>query len=255
MSQFPHNLSVLRRRAGYTQEALAQELEVSRQAVGKWESGQTFPEAATLLALADLLGCTLDQLMREELKDLPAAPEEAPEPETPEAEILEAGISEPESGPALLLQEYSAHMDLFSLQMAGGVGLTLGGVAALLTGCALLGGALAVFPLFICLAGAVYLFITGGIAHSDFRKNFPRPVPAYPTGELSEFRRLFRTGVGVAVAGILGDVALLVVLCILSAPSVTFVLLSVSLFMALMGLCVGLLVYLGLQRAKFSGKG
>lgn len=65
MSYFPENLSLLRRRAGYTQESLAEALNVSRQAVSKWESGQTMPEADKLLALADLLGCTLDQLMRE----------------------------------------------------------------------------------------------------------------------------------------------------------------------------------------------
>ncbi|MDE6107976.1 MAG: helix-turn-helix transcriptional regulator, partial [Oscillospiraceae bacterium] len=59
-NHFPQNLSILRRQAGYTQETLAETLGVSRQAVGKWESGQALPEAATLLTLADLLGCTLD---------------------------------------------------------------------------------------------------------------------------------------------------------------------------------------------------
>ena len=39
MSYFPENLSLLRRRAGYTQESLAEALNVSRQAVSKWESG------------------------------------------------------------------------------------------------------------------------------------------------------------------------------------------------------------------------
>ena len=57
---FPRNLSAFRRKAGYTQEGLAEALGVSRQAVGKWESGQALPEAATLLTLADLLNCSLD---------------------------------------------------------------------------------------------------------------------------------------------------------------------------------------------------
>ena len=39
MSNFPKNLSLLRRRAGYTQESLVEALSVSRQAVSKWESG------------------------------------------------------------------------------------------------------------------------------------------------------------------------------------------------------------------------
>ena len=48
MSTFSNNLPILRRRAGYTQEALAEAAGVSRQAVGKWEAGQSMPEAATL---------------------------------------------------------------------------------------------------------------------------------------------------------------------------------------------------------------
>ena len=59
-NHFPQNLSILRRKAGYTQETLAEALGVSRQAVGKWEAGQALPEAATLLTLADLLGCSLE---------------------------------------------------------------------------------------------------------------------------------------------------------------------------------------------------
>ena len=39
MSIFSQNLPKLRRRAGYTQEGLAEALGVSRQAVGKWEAG------------------------------------------------------------------------------------------------------------------------------------------------------------------------------------------------------------------------
>lgn len=78
-NHFPQNLSILRRQAGYTQETLAEALGGSRQAVGKWEAGQALPEAATLLTLADLLGCSLDALMRESLTEtgelLPLTPE------------------------------------------------------------------------------------------------------------------------------------------------------------------------------------
>lgn len=61
------NLYFLRKRSGITQEALAQQLGVSRQAVSKWESGEATPELGKLLELADLFGCKLDELLREDI--------------------------------------------------------------------------------------------------------------------------------------------------------------------------------------------
>ena len=63
MTYFAENLAALRKRAGYTQETLAEALGVSRQAVGKWESGQGLPEASTLLTLADLRRMTPSRSM------------------------------------------------------------------------------------------------------------------------------------------------------------------------------------------------
>ena len=45
-------LASLRRSRSLSQEALAEELSVSRQAVAKWESGETLPELENLVALA-----------------------------------------------------------------------------------------------------------------------------------------------------------------------------------------------------------
>lgn len=64
--QFGSNLLFLRRKKGLTQEQLAQTLGVSRQTVSKWESGQV-PELVTLMTLADLFSCTLDDLLRQDL--------------------------------------------------------------------------------------------------------------------------------------------------------------------------------------------
>ena len=47
-----------------TQEFVAESLGVSRQAVSKWESGKTDPSTANLLALADLYGIPVDELLR-----------------------------------------------------------------------------------------------------------------------------------------------------------------------------------------------
>ena len=60
-------LSVLRRGRGWSQEALAEKLGVSRQAVSQWESAQAVPELENLVAVADLFRVTLDDLVRDRL--------------------------------------------------------------------------------------------------------------------------------------------------------------------------------------------
>lgn len=56
-------LAARRRAAGYSQEALAGRLGVSRQAVSKWERGEASPDTDNLIALASLYGVTLDELL------------------------------------------------------------------------------------------------------------------------------------------------------------------------------------------------
>ena len=54
----------LRGARGLSQEALANELGISRQAVSRWERGEALPDTENLIALADLFGVTLDELAR-----------------------------------------------------------------------------------------------------------------------------------------------------------------------------------------------
>lgn len=61
---FSIKLQTLRRARGWSQEALAERLSVSRQSVSQWESG-SLPELDNLVALADLFAVTLDSLVRE----------------------------------------------------------------------------------------------------------------------------------------------------------------------------------------------
>ena len=55
-----------RKELGLTQEALAQNLGVTNQAVSKWESGQSCPDIALLPKLADLFGIPIDALFGRE---------------------------------------------------------------------------------------------------------------------------------------------------------------------------------------------
>lgn len=63
--KFYEKLQLLRKERGLSQEALAEMLDVSRQAVSKWESGISYPETDKLVALSDLFSVTLDSLVKD----------------------------------------------------------------------------------------------------------------------------------------------------------------------------------------------
>ncbi len=56
-------LVVLRKKAGITQGELAASLEVSRQSVHKWESGQCYPEVPKLIKLKEIFEVSIDDLL------------------------------------------------------------------------------------------------------------------------------------------------------------------------------------------------
>lgn len=57
------NLKKLRKSHRYTQEEIADKVGVSRQAVAKWENGETIPDINNCIALSELYGVTLDDLV------------------------------------------------------------------------------------------------------------------------------------------------------------------------------------------------
>lgn len=56
------NILALRRKAGLSQEQLAEQLEVTRQTISKWEGGHSVPDLEKLQAMCRLFGVTLDEL-------------------------------------------------------------------------------------------------------------------------------------------------------------------------------------------------
>ena len=67
--KFHEKLQKLRKEKGLSQESLAEMLDVSRQAVSKWENGQVFPETDKLIVLSEIFGVTVDSLLKDsELK-------------------------------------------------------------------------------------------------------------------------------------------------------------------------------------------
>lgn len=63
---FSEKLQLLRKNKGYTQEEFAEKLNVSRQAVAKWESGQAYPDIANLIQISNMMNVTVDYLVRDQ---------------------------------------------------------------------------------------------------------------------------------------------------------------------------------------------
>lgn len=74
---FGEKLQKLRQKAGMSQDALAERLDVSRQAVSRWERDETMPETDKVVALADLFGVTTDYLLRQGAEEEPQAAQPA----------------------------------------------------------------------------------------------------------------------------------------------------------------------------------
>lgn len=61
--KFSDRLIELRKRKGWSQEDLAEKLEVSRQAVSKWETGESKPETNNLIKMSKLYNLTMEELL------------------------------------------------------------------------------------------------------------------------------------------------------------------------------------------------
>ena len=87
----------LRKKAGWSQEELAQQLNVSRQSVSKWEGAQSVPDLERILQMSHLFGVSTDYLLKDEL-------------EVPDTALL------PDSGDSPLrrvtMEEAAAYLDL-----------------------------------------------------------------------------------------------------------------------------------------------
>lgn len=99
----------LRTGQNLSQGDLAEKLEVSRQSVSKWETGQAVPELDKIIKLADLFGVSVDQLVRDG---------EAPGPQTPAAAPQIVYVERPRRG-------LTTTQILGTVCTAGGAGLCL----------------------------------------------------------------------------------------------------------------------------------
>ena len=109
-------IAQLRKQKGWSQEELANRLQVSRQAVSKWEGGASIPDLDKILKLSALFEVTTDYL----LKDTLEAPDAAP------AAVLPTSEAEPLR--TVTLEEANDYLSLVQAacgRIAAGVGLCI----------------------------------------------------------------------------------------------------------------------------------
>ena len=168
----------LRKKNGWSQEELAEQLGVSRQSISKWESAQSVPDMNRILAMSRLFGVSTDYLLKDEL-----------EPERIDTPRTEA-IPEDRALRRVTMEEANAFLAtrvLAAGRIALGVLLcVLSPVALLILNAAQEAGRLplsddqaagvGMIVLFLFICAAVPLFITSGIRLSKFEHLEKEPL-------------------------------------------------------------------------------
>ena len=118
-------LTALRKRAGLSQGDVAERLNVSRQAVSRWETGFTVPSTDNLSHLGRLYGVTLDELLSYSAALPPEKPQEEAPAQQPKAEAPAptpppAAASAPAHARAIIIA-----LSILCLLLAIGVGVLL----------------------------------------------------------------------------------------------------------------------------------
>lgn len=66
---FADKLTQLRKKAGWSQEELAEQMNVTRQSVSKWEGAKSVPDLEKMIRLSELFGVSTDYLLKDEIED------------------------------------------------------------------------------------------------------------------------------------------------------------------------------------------
>lgn len=199
-----------RKRLGLSQEQFAEQMGVSRQAVSKWESGQSMPDLDKLVLMSQAFGVSTDYLLKEEdaLSQEDVLPQK--KPDFSEGDL---GCEEEESIRKLGVEEVREYQEVSFRAAAGisfGVFLCIFGVAlcnavSMYLGPKNISTELAVVPMLICIAAAVGLFISCGMRLEKYK--FLKEPFLLPEGEKArltkEYDAFYNTFVGKIATGVI----------------------------------------------------
>ena len=74
--KFGDNLKALRKNKNLSQEQLAEKVNVTRQSVSKWETGEAYPEMNNILELCKIFHCKINELVNDSIIDVDSLDEE-----------------------------------------------------------------------------------------------------------------------------------------------------------------------------------
>lgn len=220
--KFEENLRELRKQKGYSQEELAQRLDVSRQAVSKWENGSGYPELDKLMKLCDLFQCTMDDLLK--------------------GDVSEKNV--------VGVERYEKHHEQMARVMTFGVFMVMSAVTsgAFLDGM-FVGDQEVIIGLvfFIFITIGVLTFVYFGMQKDTFEKKYPEiPQDIYTQEELDGFEKRHRFSTVLGIGLIFMDLITAMLLEHLVSERIVG-----GVFMFLMSIAVAIFVYSGMQQSKY----
>ena len=207
MNEFGNHLYALRRGKGMTQQELADRLGVTNRTISKWETGETFPETAQLVPLADVFHITVDELLRGKTTasshtDTPNFSQNIPENSAKSADsVSETADSVSEN---IASSERRSIPPKIAVVIASGIGIFLVGVIVLIILYTFWKSpyvsAVALGVLFACVLAGGSLCVFGGVT-TEF-------VPRLKTDDDRRAFRAFRCFVLFGIGGFLFGAAL-----------------------------------------------
>lgn len=221
---FSENLQFIRTHAGVTQEQLAEQLNVSRQSVSKWESGASFPEMDTLLRICDLYSVDLDTLLR--------------------GSVEHSKVSD--------TAQYDAFMSRTARRVSLGVGAIIAAVGVMILLAAFgVSEMLTAAFLLLVIAVSVVIFVASGIEDDHFRKKHPVVDDFYSDAEREAFHRKFIWMISGGVGAILFGIALLFLFFAFFPEQEPYESIAVSLLLFIIAGAVTVFIYGGMQEDKY----
>lgn len=224
MMNFGENLQNLRKLKNYSQEDLADKLQVSRQAVSKWESGTGYPETEKLISICELFDCSMDELVKGKIS-------------------IDSNSEK---------KVYDSFMNKFSKSISLAIMLILIGTTLLLTviGFNQDNSMIGTVVLLIFVVLSVPLFIVRGIEMENFKSKYPKLPNFYSQEEIDNYNNKFSKMIALSISIILIGVVVLMLTYALKLfdEDSTF---PVSILMCFVTVAVPILVNAGIQKDKY----